>query len=65
MSFFYPGDRVLVFAHWSSFYQQRGTVAQTKPHLMVRIDGDSLPLRMGEREVVRLEESAQHIGGAE
>jgi hypothetical protein len=65
MSYFYVGDRVLVFAQWSSFYRMNGTVEATKPRLMVRIDGDSYPIAMGERECIRIEESTQHIGGAE
>jgi hypothetical protein len=65
MSYFYVGDRVLVFALWSSFYRMNGTVTATKPRLMVRIDGDSYPIAMGERECIRIEESASHLGGAE
>ncbi len=65
MSYFYPGDRVLIFAQWSSFYRKHGTVTQTAPYLMVRVDDDTYPMRMGERECVRLEESSRHIGGAE
>lgn len=61
----YPGDRVLVFAYWSSFYKMAGTVTQVAPYLMVRVDGDSYPIRMGDRECVRLEESRHHVGGAE
>ena len=64
-SYFYVGDRVLVFAAWSSFYRMNGTVVATAPRLMVRLDGDSLPLAMGERECIRIEESSRHIGGAE
>ena len=58
------GDRVIVSAQWSSFYTMRGTVTQTAPHLMILIDRDTYPIRVGEREVT-LEETKQHIGGAE
>lgn len=46
-----PGDRIIFTAHWSSFYGYRGAVAMTKPHLMVLIDGDSYPIRVGAKEI--------------
>ncbi len=48
-----------------SFYRQRGTVTSTRPYLMVRVDGDTYPMRMGERECVRLEERPLSMTGAE
>ncbi len=47
------GDRVVVTAQWSSFVGMRGLVVAVTPHLMVLIDGDAYPIRMGEREVTR------------
>lgn len=54
------GDRVEVTAQWSSFYRMRGRVTATVPHLMVLIDDDAYPIRVGEREVTRLE-SEHHM----
>ena len=59
MSYFYPGDRVVIFAHWSSFYRQQGTVNATTPHLMVTVDGDTYPMRMGERECIRIDDAPE------
>ncbi len=56
MSQFYVGDRVLMFAMWSSFYKMKGTVTAVAPHLKVLVDDDKYPLRMGPRECVHLEE---------
>ncbi len=56
--------RIVVIARWSSFYGMHGKVTQTTPYLMVLIDGDTYPIRVGEREVIH-EETKQHIGGAE
>ncbi len=47
----YINDRVLVTAVWSSFRGMRGTVTQVKPYLMVRLDGDTHPLRIEEPSV--------------
>jgi hypothetical protein len=47
------GDRIVVTAQWSSFYRMRGIVVAVTPHLMVLIDDDAYPIRMGEREVTR------------
>jgi hypothetical protein len=49
------GARVLVFAEWSSFRGMRGTVTQSAPFMMVLLDGERQPLRVGKSEV--LEES--------
>lgn len=58
------GERVIVIAPWSTFRGERGVVVQTRPHLMVRLDDDPRPLRMGDGEVIA-EQSERHIGGAE
>ncbi len=60
-----PGDRVRVVAPWSSFKDQRGELVTTEPHVMVRIDGDSYPIRMGRGEVVREPEEVLTFTGAE
>ena len=44
------GDRVAITSDWSSFRGQRGTVIQTHPYITVQIDGDSTPIRIGDRE---------------
>ena len=59
------GDPVRVTAAWSPFYGYRGTVTQVTPHLMIRIEGDSYPIRVGEREVVREEPSTVNLTGVE
>jgi len=46
------GDRIRFVAHWSSFHGMRGVVQQLRPHVMVLIDGDTYPIRVGEREVI-------------
>ena len=48
-------DRVEFCAHWSSFFGMKGTVVATKPFLMVLLDGDRHPVRVGDREVRPLE----------
>jgi len=58
------GDRVEVHAQWCSFYRSRGVVTAVKPHLMIVVDGDTYPIRFGEREV-SVVESVQHVGGVE
>jgi hypothetical protein len=45
------GDVVRVVAEWSTFVGHRGVVTQTKPHLMVRLEGDTAAMRFGDREV--------------
>ncbi len=52
----YVGDRVKVTAQWSSFHGLTGVVTQTRPHIMMLIDDDRLPIRVIEREVTRLAE---------
>lgn len=59
------GDAVLVVAPWSSFHGMRGEVTQAEPHVMVLLDGETKPLRMGATEIIPAEESTRHIGGAE
>ncbi len=46
-----PGDRVSFVALWSSFLGQNGTVVAISPHLMVRLDGDTYPMRVHPKEV--------------
>ena len=58
------GRRVEFVATWSSFVGMLGTIVQVRPHLMVRLDDDPRPIRVGDREVLLIEEP-QHIGGAE
>jgi hypothetical protein len=56
------GDRVIIVA--PSFKGLRGVVTDVNPILLVRIDGERLPLHFGEREVID-ETSERHVGGAE
>ncbi len=49
----YRGDRVLVTAMWSTYVGMYGVVTATSPHLMIKLDGDRLPIRVGDREVSR------------
>ncbi len=60
-----PGDRVVVVAHWSTFRGMRGRVVATMPHLMILIDDDKYPIRVGTREVVVDEPSTVNMTGAE
>ncbi len=46
-----PGDRVVVTAQWSSFFGMKGAVASVRPHLMILIDGDKFPIRVGAKEI--------------
>jgi len=59
-----PGDRVIVHVHWSSFHGQRGVVVSTAP-LMVKLDGDLVAMRFGDREVQLEEPSTVNLSGAE
>lgn len=59
----YVGDRVEVFALWSSFKGMCGVVTSVTPGLMVRIDGDTYPIAFGEREVRRLESQRAWVAG--
>lgn len=60
------GQRVLFIASWSSFKGKRGHVCQTEPVLMVVMDDDPKPIRVGEREVIPLDfDSRRHLAGAE
>lgn len=47
------GDRIVVTAQWSSFYGMRGEVVSVTPHTMVIIDGDTYPIRVGDREIAK------------
>lgn len=60
------GARVIVFAHWSSFRGMCGVVTRVRPTLMVRFDGYTHPMCVGEREVIE-ESSAPELSftGAE
>lgn len=49
------GDRVVVVAMWSSFHTMKGRVTALTPHLMIIIDHDLHPIRVGEREIALLE----------
>ena len=60
----YVGDRVHVVEPWSSFRGMRGTVTQVRPYIMILIDGDRLPIRVGEREIAR-EANDPSLTGAE
>jgi hypothetical protein len=46
------GSRVLITAGWSSFHHRRGVITQLDPYLMVLLDGEAKPLRMGVRELI-------------
>lgn len=59
------GDRVRVIAAWSSFRGREGNVKQTDPFPMVLLDGESKELRVGESEVLVIEQGPQHVAGAE
>jgi len=59
------GDRVLFTAMWSSFFGMKGRVEQLTPHIMVRIDGDSYPIRVGSREITVDVQSLIAMTGAE
>ena len=50
------GARVVVTARWSSFHTMKGRVTSTTPHLMILIDHDVHPIRVGDREVALVEE---------
>ncbi len=58
----YRGDRVRVVAAWSSFVGMSGTVTDVRPHLMIRLDGDRMPIRVSDREVVRIDAEISMTG---
>ena len=60
-----PGDRVVFTAQWSSFYGMRGAVAAVRPNMMVLLDGDSHPIRVGPKEVTSDEPTEPSLTGAE
>jgi hypothetical protein len=61
-----PGDRVIVTAQWSSFFGMKGAVAAVRPHLMILVDGDSYPIRVGPKEVTEDERPTEpNMSGAE
>ena len=45
------GTRVTVTAQWSSFRGMRGAVIAVHPHVMILIDGDKYPIRVGAKEI--------------
>lgn len=45
------GDRIVVTAMWSCFHTMKGRVVQLEPHLMIIIDHDKYPIRVGVHEV--------------
>ena len=57
------GDRVIVHAHWSTFYKQRGVVESVSPHLMIKLDGDLFAMRFGNGEVSRDESTPTWVAG--
>ncbi len=59
------GDRVVFVAQWSSFYRMKGRVTQVTPHTMIIVDGDSYPIRVGEKEIALDEPSVPNMTGAE
>ena len=56
------GDRVVVTAMWSSFHTMKGRVVATAPHLMILIDHDVHPIRVGEREVAIISDQLNPTG---
>jgi hypothetical protein len=46
------GTRVLITAGWSSFHHRRGVITQIEPFIMVLLEGERKPLRMGHREFI-------------
>lgn len=56
------GEPVIFVADWSSFVGKRGHVTQVHPFVMVVLDDDPRPIRVGEREVVPASETAHHAG---
>ena len=80
MSTLYPGDEVVMRDRYaarapctcrarhtvSSFDGMRGRVTQTKPYVMVHLDGERLPMRFDERDFDRVGEPSQvSMTGAE
>lgn len=59
------GDRVLFVAHWSTYHRMRGTVTRVRPTVMVRLDGDTHPMCVNEREVIAEQPSELTLTGAE
>lgn len=59
------GERVRFVAAWSSFYGMTGAIVQMQPHIMILIDRDKHPIRVGEREIAVDEPSSQSLTGAE
>ena len=57
------GDPIVVTAHWSSFYKMHGKVTQLTPHVMVKLEGDLFPIRVGEREIAVVERDEHITGG--
>lgn len=59
------GDSVVVTAQWSSFFGMKGKVTQVHPHPMIVIEGDSYPIRVGEKEIALDLPSNPNLTGAE
>ena len=52
------GDRVQVVALWSSFHTMKGRITQLEPVLMIVIDHDKYPIRVGAQEIALVESEA-------
>lgn len=52
------GDRVVVTAMWSTFHTMKGRITQLEPHLMIIIDHDKYPIRVGAQEIALVESEA-------
>lgn len=50
----YVGDEVEFIGLHNSFRGQRGEVKAIAPHLMVRVEGDTHPMRFTRNEVARV-----------
>ncbi len=57
------GDRVEVVASWSTFRGMRGRVDSVAPYLMVVLDDDPRPVRMGETEVMLVGSERDLVAG--
>lgn len=57
-------QRVRVVSEWSSFCGMTATVTATHPHLMITVDDDPRPIRVGANEIVPIPDEPQHTKGA-
>lgn len=55
---------VIVIVEWSRFRGRRGKVTPTLPHILVLLEGETIPLRFGAGELAPASAKAHH-GGAE